>query len=569
MAKTTRTTKIVFVFVAVVCTALTLLLWHYHQASTNIQQLLYPALDKHEKGSASIQTHSTSTEASATGARGSTQGGPPRSPQAIADATLAAELAHLKFDASHWMDFAAADAKANGADANSDSCSPRWGEQLVKDFHAGHFDMCTKSPTDPAAPMSDVDCFAYPFDYGMTCTAKNMVITDTDALMGQHPTGRKIKDHMSYNPAGAVGSVQMDCQVRATQEDGLSAKAEKAVKSEILPWFKQAYAHASTVDIQQGCQGKLGTLVVPHPMLIVTRVDPTNPFHHMESFVHLLISLEVGMTNVTKWGGKKPDAMQVMLADHFDDGPMIDIWRRVSAPYPVLHLKDSKLPGPTCFKQSLFSHYVHPVATICGHGRQVGKKNQCVSSVMLAASHWQRFLFLDLLPQPDRLLYTPKSALVKAAAAAHAAGVAQGELTAVAKVRQEENPMPPRPRQLNVLLSSRSWFERALSAGGGLNSFQNSRAGEITSKEVMSSKVIQEAVIEWNKGACVGPTYGWWQQESGAPLPHRDPPTDCTPSNVSFVFQLAEFSLLDFSPDAVHLLSRTGVLVGVHDEPTI
>eukprot|EP00798_Chlamydomonas_sp_ICE-L_P002598 gene2598-30994_t len=210
----------------------------------------------------------------------------------------------------------------------------------------------------------------------MTCTAKNMVLTRHGCADGAStPQDGRSKNHMSYNPAGAV---------RATQETGCDAKAEKAVKSEILPWFKQAYAHASTV----------------------------------------------------------------MLADHFDDGPMIDILRRVSAPYPVLHLKDSKLPGPTCFKQSLFSPYVHP---------------------------W------------------PQSVVM-----------------------------------LNVLLSSRSWFELLSVQRRAQTLSKNSRAGEIYLKR----GYVIYSHSRSSDGGIRGPV---WVQHmggatgSGAPLPHRDPPKTAPP----------------------------------------
>eukprot|EP00798_Chlamydomonas_sp_ICE-L_P017575 gene17575-23900_t len=514
-------------------------------ASTNVQSLLA------EDGVRSTPCHPSSSTT--------------LSPKAVSEATIAAGLAHLKYNARHWLELASADARANGADANTELCSPRWGEKFLQEFKAGRFDICNAT-VDTPSPVSRVECYPYQYHYGTTCTSQNMIMTDSDMFMGSHPSGNNspIDDHKSYMSSGGFGSVRMDCQTRLTQADGLAEQAEMAVNSEQLPWFKQAYRRASSVEVQEGCDGGLGTLVVPHPVLFLTRVDPTNPFHHMESLVHLLISLEVGMSDSAVWGNTGPDAMQLVLADHFEEGPLMEVWRRISAPYPVLHLGRSRLPGPTCFKRSLHSHYVHPSWSITGFGAQVQQPTDCVSAIMLAASHWHRFLFLELLPEPDRLFYIPKHLQQEAAAATHAAGVAQGELSALSELRPVKSQIPPRPIQLYVLLASRWWFERALEAGGGLSPFQRDRAGNVTAKEVGATAALQEAVYEWNRLACVDPTYGWWQLEAGAPLPPRVAPRNCTRSKVSFALRVAEFSLLESSEDVAHMLSRTGVLFGVH-----
>lgn len=49
------------------------------------------------------------------------------------------------------------------------------------------------------------------------------------------------------------------------------------------------------------------------------------------------------------------------MADHFVPGPFMDIWRRLSAPHPVLVLTGDELAGPaTCFRASVQANNVEP-----------------------------------------------------------------------------------------------------------------------------------------------------------------------------------------------------------------
>lgn len=202
---------------------------------------------------------------------------------------------------------------------------------------------------------------------------------------------------------------------------------------------------------------------------------------------------------------------QVLLADHFVEGPYIEIWRRLSFPYPVKPVSDMVSgQAATCFQNAILAHYALPNNAFLGY-EGVGQEFDCPSTLLMAVSHWLRYLLMDSSVLPSLKPLSEPAALKRAE-----------QLLAV----------PPGHQQLKVVFVSRSWFERGMLAGGGLTSWQQQRVMPPDTEHTVI-KAIQDAVHQWNMQACVPPVFGWWQ------VPQAKPPSQgCKKTNVTFNFQV-------------------------------
>lgn len=187
----------------------------------------------------------------------------------------------------------------------------------------------------------------------------------------------------------------------------------------------------------------------------------------------------------------------------------MELWRRLSHPYPVVHLASSSIEG-SCFRKAVLAHYATPSNAFLGY-EGVGQEYTCPSTLLLAVSHWLRYLFLNSLVMPQQELLGNEQARLHAS---HVLNIPAGH------------------QRLNVVFVSRSWFERSMMAGGGLTGWQQQRA-LAPEKENMLTQAIQQAVQKWNLLACVPPSFGWWQEPK--PKNHIG---GCKPTNVTFEFQV-------------------------------
>lgn len=112
----------------------------------------------------------------------------------------------------------------------------------------------------------------------------------------------------------------------------------------------------------------------------------------MQAFLTLGVLAERGQTF---------SELQIVLADHFQRGPLIHIWERVSHTHPVVRLADSQFQGSTCFQRSVHAHYANPGTAFVGY-EGVGVEHTCPSTLLMAAAQWQRHLFTPLLSELDR-----------------------------------------------------------------------------------------------------------------------------------------------------------------------
>lgn len=215
--------------------------------------------------------------------------------------------------------------------------------------------------------------------------------------------------------------------------------------------------------------------------------------------------------------------LQVVIADRFAAGPFKEIWQRMSDPFPVVSLSSfAHASQPTCFTSSIHAHYAPPNKAFLGY-EGVGAEHTCPSHILMAAAHWQRYLFKEILPSAERREY-------EVLEHTHLNG---GSKTSTL----QHTPASAQQRRLHVVWLSRSWFGRSMRAGGGLTGWQASRDLP-HSKETEIVKALEQAVLDWNSQACVEPTFGWWQK------PHNVPPqTGCKPSRVAFDFRVSGLQL--------------------------
>lgn len=195
----------------------------------------------------------------------------------------------LHLDAWAWLTFAASDAANQGTVVPSD-CLQAQGAPFLQRFQGTCSKICDAGQQgQPAAAGSSVDCCGYPVDnLGVTCQASNLVL-NTTAFLGPHvPEGEQ--SHRKYLPAGAPGSVLLGCEL---QQRGATAQPNAAqvfqfLAQESLPWFTSA-----PVQSQPGgksavlgpCSGSEGTRI-SHPVMFVSRLDTTNPYHHTQVREH-------------------------------------------------------------------------------------------------------------------------------------------------------------------------------------------------------------------------------------------------------------------------------------------
>jgi hypothetical protein len=216
----------------------------------------------------------------------------------------------------------------------------------------------------------------------------------------------------------------------------------------------------------------------------------------------------------------------VIIADHFETGPFTDIWQRISDPFPVLWMDDPSLAGHlTCFKHSIHAHYVGPGKAFLGY-EGIGSEQHCPSTLLMAAAHWQRYLFKDALQAHERRELESIGSASNGSARQAVANVPGPPSVSDTAARTTH-------RRLNVVWLSRSWFSRGMKSGGGLTGWQASRDMSAEQESELALR-LERTVLQWNNQACVDPVFGWWQKPRQVPRQTR-----CKPTNVSFDFRVS------------------------------
>lgn len=186
---------------------------------------------------------------------------------------------NLAADALFWVEFARQDASSNGM-AVSPDCNLKLGDTFLEGFTNSSGTVCGRR----GDTASWVDCFAYPVkQQGLGCIVNNLQLNG-HSFMGQGPPAGAAA-HDAYVPAGNAGSVRLGCRLNSSSHPVLAANLQK----EQLPWLKSALSQAGTEEVVSNCTDMHDK--VDHPVVFVSRLDTTNPYHHTQSVVQTFLTL--------------------------------------------------------------------------------------------------------------------------------------------------------------------------------------------------------------------------------------------------------------------------------------
>jgi hypothetical protein len=200
-----------------------------------------------------------------------------------ANPPAAATQNDLRLDVGLWLSYAAADAAQEGTEV-SVSCQRTHGANFVSQFRSSCSTLCIPASIVPAQQLtSQVDCCVYPVrgGEGLACRASNIVVNTTSFMGSPPPQGES--RHEGYLPKGEPGSVELQCHMHNQTAAAASTGpiSDRRLQREQLPWFKSAVQQMEPGVLQARCSSS-GSDVVSHPVMFVTRLDPTNPYHHTQ-----------------------------------------------------------------------------------------------------------------------------------------------------------------------------------------------------------------------------------------------------------------------------------------------
>jgi hypothetical protein len=189
----------------------------------------------------------------------------------------------LRLNITSWLEFAERDALQHGV-VVSDRCNAQLGMGFLDTFSRSRGALCGgQSDHTRQQHVSSVKCAAYPVQQqGLACWAENLLVNSSSFLGAKRPQGHQ--DHKQYVPIGTAASVKADCHklspADAANGTVWSTGAGKNIHKELLPWFTSAFDTTDAEAVKAACQGY--SHIVHHPVLFVTRLDTTNPYHHTQ-----------------------------------------------------------------------------------------------------------------------------------------------------------------------------------------------------------------------------------------------------------------------------------------------
>jgi hypothetical protein len=374
-------------------------------------------------------------------------------------------------NAQFWLEAAAAQA----ASQQVDLCEDLLGMQFIKLWRSTQTPVCTET-ADLGA------CAVHPSKTGMACHVKDLIIEGApfvgDGLIPGNDSHNSALHKRGFVPLGQPGSVKLGCSINTLPQ-----------------WFRGASVQVPTSAAAKFCKHGQGCVVVSGPALIVTRLDPTNIYHHMEQYLNTFASLLV-------FNQSQGRNLQVFIADNFIVGPFIEDFKRLAGS-PVQFLRSHKC---TCFKRAFMATYSPSILTF-SHPR-------CPSLIMLAAAHWHRNLYRDLAPSFDRSINHLRPG--------------HGDMIGATETVR-----------LNVVWITRHFFDRASIAGGSLSSWQQQRVMKLASETAIII-AIQQAVLEWNERTCSPQWVKWWQPKPPVSTKIAATSTNCIRSTVTFTLQVRQ-----------------------------
>lgn len=201
----------------------------------------------------------------------------------LEDSSTKREQLHLplQLDPLFWIQYAEDDAMQHKTLISQD-CNARLGRAFLQKFTDASGTIC--GGEDGA--VSRVDCFAYPVEQkGLACIASNLLL-DGNGFMGKGPA-IGAGEHSAYLPEGGSGTVNLGCRIK----DPLNkhGAVTQQLHTEQQPWLQKAYRQVDAESIQNQCQEP--GVSHAHPVLFISRLDPTNPYHHTQSVVQAFLTL--------------------------------------------------------------------------------------------------------------------------------------------------------------------------------------------------------------------------------------------------------------------------------------
>lgn len=214
---------------------------------------------------------------------------------------------------------------------------------------------------------------------------------------------------------------------------------------------------------------------------------------------------------------------QVVIADDRVPGYFLDIWRRLSHPFPLRILRHQPYPDNTCFSTLLLAPYTAHTQSMLTYKAGTADEVFCESVVMQAASMWLRHLFRDLLPAEPVLAAAADQASTSAGSSTegitkdsagrtigpnfglyskHGSVRHYGPAAALDLAYLQPTPTQSQPalQPLHVLWLSRSRFERQRDEN--LTSWQRARHVPADQQEQLLID-LQRTVLKWNQQTCV------------------------------------------------------------------
>lgn len=189
----------------------------------------------------------------------------------------------LKVDALFWVEHAQRDLFKQGVQL-SESCSVKLGEGFLANFANASGTLCGSEAADS---ISRVQCVGYPVkQQGIGCLVNNLALDGYSFMGPEPPVGAAAHD--AYLPIGQPGSVRLACSM-VSRQPGNKAVVDN-LQQEQLPWIKKAYTQATIDEVRSVCSEQSGH-ITNHPVMFVSRLDATNPYHHTQSIVQAFLTL--------------------------------------------------------------------------------------------------------------------------------------------------------------------------------------------------------------------------------------------------------------------------------------
>jgi hypothetical protein len=89
--------------------------------------------------------------------------------------------------------------------------------------------------------------------------------------------------------AATAEAAKAEAATEAAAPERRAVFMDRQLQSEHLPWFKSVLQQAEPSAIRDSCSSQDD--ITSHPVMFVTQLDPTNPYHHTQVCVTLCSGL--------------------------------------------------------------------------------------------------------------------------------------------------------------------------------------------------------------------------------------------------------------------------------------